>query len=251
LLNASISSRPALTKITSETGHAVNATTEAVTQPADPYNPYIADNPYGTPSPLPSPRSTLVRIKNDGKTPKLIKEMAGNVSVQLDLQNVMLAKVENILKADGKVVDGVNGGALRVQSVKKLPNDAIAVEVVMDNLVPNPFGDNIVFNGRGGIMIRGGLNINGGIVIGPNGVRINGGGNARDLPDLLDDKGQKFKISSVANDGYNFVNGSSTRSATIVFAPNPGQGAPRDLILFGTRTHSIAVPFRFENVSVP
>jgi hypothetical protein len=68
---------------------------------------------------------------------------------------------------------------------------------------------------------------------------------------LLDAKGQTFKVASIANDSVNFVNDSNTRSTTIIFQPNPGQAEPRELVLFGTRTHTIAVPFRFEKVPLP
>ena len=193
-------------------------------------------------------RSAQVRIKDDANAAKQIKEIVGNLPLQLDLQNVVLARIEKIMESAGKSVDGVNGGSLKVQSVKKLPNDAIEIQVSMENLTQNPFGNNIIING-GNVMIRG--NINGNIVINGGNVRVNGANNAKDLPDLLDAKGQKFKIHNVANDSVNFVNGSSSRTATIIFQPNPGQAGPRELVLYGTRTHTIAVPFRFENVPLP
>ena len=151
-------------------------------------------------------RFAQFRIKDGINTPKQIKEMVGNLPVQLDLQNVVLAKMENIMDSAGKSVNGAKGGSLKVQSVKKLPNDAVEIQVSMDDLAPNPFGDNIIING-GNVIIRGNVQINGGIVIGPNGVRVKGGG-TKDLPDLLDAKGQKFKLGSVSNEGINFVNGS-------------------------------------------
>ena len=101
------------------------------------------------------------------------------------------------------------------------------------------------------IIIRGNLNVQG-MVIGPGGVRINGGsGSSNDLPDLVDAKGQKYRATKVIGDSFNFVNGSSSRTVTILFQPNPGQAEPRELVLFGTRTHTIAVPFHFENLPLP
>ncbi len=233
LLNSAVSGRPAFAKLIDDKGRALQPSLEAANQPGDATS---------------GQRFTQVRIK-DEHAAKQIKEMAGNLPLQLDLQNVILAKMEKVMDAEGKSAAGANGGTLKVLSLKKLPNDAIEVQVTMENLIPNPFGNNVIING-GNVMIRG--NINGNIVINGGNVRINGsGGNAKDLPDLLDAKGQKYKVSSVANDSFNFVNGSCTRSATIVFQPSPGQGEPRELVLFGSRTHTIAVPFRFENVPLP
>jgi hypothetical protein len=195
----------------------------------------------------PMQRFTQIRIKEE-QAAKLVKEMSGELPLQVDLQNVLLARMDKVMDGAGKSVAGANGGTLKVQSVKKLPGDAIEILVTMENLIPSPFGNNIIVNG-GNVMIRG--NINGNIAINGGGVRVNGGGNGKDLPDLLDAKGQKFKVASIANDSFNFVNGSSTRSATIVFQANAGQAEPRELVVFGTRTHIIAVPFRFENLPLP
>jgi hypothetical protein len=239
LLNSAVIGRPAFAKLVDDKGRTLQPSLEAPSPPSD--------ATYGSLNA--GQRFTQVRIKDDAKAARQIKEMAGNLSVQLDLQNVILAKMEKVMESAGKSVDGASGGSLKVQSIKKLPSDAIEIQVTMENLIPNPFGNNIIING-GNVIIRANVQINGGIVIGPNGVRVNGG-NAKDLPDLVDAKGQKFKLGTITNDGFNFVNGSSTRSATIVFQPNPGQAEPRELVLFGTRTHTIAVPFRFENLPVP
>jgi hypothetical protein len=238
LLNSAVIGRPAFAQLVDDKGRTMQPSLEATNQPGDVTHVGLNSGQ----------RFTQIRIKEE-QAAKQIKAMVGNLPLQVDLQNVILAKMEKIMDSAGKSVDGASGGTLKVQSVKKLPNDATEVQVTMENLIPNPFGNNIIING-GNVIIRGNVQINGGIVIGPNGVRVNGG-NTKDLPDLVDAKGQKFRVASIANDGFNFVNGSSTRSATIVFQPNPGQGEPRDLVLFGTRTHTIAVPFRFENLPLP
>ncbi len=241
LLNSSVIGRPAFTKLLDGKGRILQPGPDSDALPPDQYFPMgLATVTWA------NARSTHVRIKDDANSATQIKEMAGNLPLQLDLQNVVLAKMERVMDAAGKSVDGVNGGSLKVQSIKKLPGDAIEIQVSMENLTPNPFGNNVIING-GNVMIRGNINV---VVNGGN-VRVNGANNSKGLPDLLDAKGQKFKINSVANDSVNFVNGSTSRNATIVFQPNPGQAAPRDLVLYGIRTHTIAVPFRFENVPLP
>ena len=188
------------------------------------------------------------------KAAKLLNELTGNLTLQLDLQNEVLAKLDNVMESAGKFAYAANGGRLKVQSIKKLDNGQIEAQVSVENVGGNPFGGNIVVNGNGGVIIRGNVIINGGgIVINGNGVRINGngGGNTNDLPSLVDAKGQKFKTVSVSNDSFNMSNGSTSRNATLVFQANPGQAEPSELVLFGTRTHTIAVPFRFENLPLP
>ncbi len=196
-------------------------------------------------------RFTQFRIRNDDRAAKAIKELAGKLAYQLDIQNELLAKVENILSAGGISAATTNGGTLRVLGVRKQDDEVVFVDVTLENTAPNPYANNIIFNGNGGVIIRG-LNVRGGIVVGPGSVRINGGdGSNKDLPDLVDAKGQKFKVGTATAENFNFTNGGVTRTATIQFLPHPGQAEPRQLVLFGTRTHTITVPFRFENVPLP
>lgn len=192
-------------------------------------------------------RFTGIRVKEGPQAAMQLKEIAGRFTLQVDLRNETLARIDKIMEAAGKSADGANGGTLKVQAVKKLDNGDIEVQVALANITANPFGANVIING-GNAIIRG--NINGRMIIGPNGVQMSGSGQG-DLPDLVDAKGQKYKVSSVAGDTFQFVNGSTARNATIVYQANPGQGAPRELVLFGTRTHTIAVPFRFENLPLP
>ena len=196
-------------------------------------------------------RTAQIHIKN-GDALTRIRDLAGKLTMQVDLQNVTLARVDKVLDAAGKSVDGVNGGRMTVQSIKKLSDGHFEAKVSLENIIPHPFGANVI--GKGGVVIRGNVIINGGggMVIGPNGVRItsNGTGSAKDVPDLLDAKGQKFK-KAVFDDNFHLTNGSSSRVASIAFHANAGQTEPSELVLFGTRTYTIAVPFRFENVPLP
>lgn len=197
-------------------------------------------------------RTAQFRVK-DGNVLQQIRELAGKLTMQVDLQNETLARIDKVLDASGKSADGANGGQMTVKSIKKLPDGNIEANISLENMFPNPFGANIVVNGKGGVVIRGNVIINGGnMVIGPNGVRISssGTGSTKDIPDLLDAKGQKFK-KAVFDDNFVMSNNSSSRTARIVFQPNAGQAEPTELVLYGTRTYTIAVPFHFENVRLP
>jgi hypothetical protein len=191
------------------------------------------------------PRHIQIRVKDGESTSKQLSELLGELTIQLDLQNETIARVEKILDAGGKSADGANGGSMKVGSVKKLGNGNVEVQVALENLAPNPFGNNLIING-GNVIIRGNVNING--------VMIGGRGNIgqrTDLPDLLDAKGQKFKIAAVTSESTHINNGSLSRQCTIVYQPNSGQAEATSLILFGSRTHTIAAPFRFADVALP
>jgi hypothetical protein len=195
-------------------------------------------------------RCTQIRLNDGTQAAKQLQELAGKLTLQLDLQNDNLARIDKILDAAGKSAGGANGGTLKLRSVKKLAGGDIEIQVSLENLARDPFGGNVAINRMGGVVIRG--NMNARIVIGPNGImQFNGAGNPIDLPDLLDSKGQKYKVGSITSDSFHFLNGTTSRTATVVYQANAGQAEPSSLVLFGTRTHTIAVPFRFADLPLP
>lgn len=244
LVNGMVAGKPALAKIADGNGRTLEAMPDQAVVDGITTGGLI-------PGVLPRRNSVQFRFKNPGDALNAIKELVGQWTVTVDLQNEVVAKLPNILNATGKSASGSNGGDLTVVSIKKTPAGDFEVTIAMNGLTPNPFGNNVVINGGGGVIIRGNVVINGAIVIGPNGVQMGGSGNRKDLPDLVDATGQKFQILAVTADNTSISNTGVSRAATIVYRPSPGQGEPRDLILFGTRNHAIAVPFRFENVAIP
>ncbi|MBI2808331.1 MAG: hypothetical protein HYX68_25365 [Planctomycetes bacterium] len=253
--SASVLGRPALERVLDEKGRTLPLAIQAVKAPpgipAGPMDLQLWIDPN---APHQHARLVEARIQDGPNAVKQIKELTGNLSFQLDLHQERLAAIANVLTSAGKSAAGKNGGTLRVQSVKKRDDGGVEMQVSIENLTANPFGGNIVFNGNGGVIIRGNNVRIQGMIIGPNGVQINGGAgnaNANELPVLFDAKGQKFRLGQLLNDNFSFGNGSSSRNATIVFHPNPDQAEPRELVLFGTRTHTIAVPFRFAGVRTP
>jgi hypothetical protein len=201
----------------------------------------------------PTRRFVQARVKEEHAAMAL-KELVGTLTLKVDRQDQVLARLDKVMDAAGQSADGVHGGTLKVNSIKKLDSGKVEAQLTLENFGANPFGGNIIINGNGGVIIRGRVQIQGGgIVMGPNGVRINGSGNGglKDLPDLVDAKGQKFKLTGASNESFVMNNGATSRTATLTYQPNPGQAEPRELILFGTRTYTIDVPFRFENVPLP
>ena len=248
LLNGIVSGKPAITRIADADGKTIDAANETIAPPANSADE--AQIMFDTAQIAPRRNSSRLRFKDPGDAAKAIKELAGQWTVTVDLQNEIVAKISDVLTATGKSAPGSNGGDMSVISIKKTSAGDFEARIAMNGLTPSPFGNNVVING-GAVIIRGNVQINGGIVIGPNGVQMGGAGNRKDLPDLLDTTGQKFQILAVTADSTSINNTGVSRTTTIVYRPNPGQAEPRDLILFGTRNHAVAVPFRFENLELP
>ena len=248
LVNGIVVGKPAIGKIAGTDGRVLE------TKPETPKVAAVANDDimagFGTFEVAPRRNSMQLRLKNPGDSVKAIKELAGQWTVALDLQNEVIAKIANVLNAEGKSSAGANGGDISVLAIKKTPAGDFEARIAMNGLTPSPFGNNVVING-GAVIIRGNVQINGGIVIGPNGVQMGGAGNRKDLPDLIDAAGKKFEVVAVIADNTSINNTGVSRTVTVVYRPNPGQTEPRDLVLFGTRNHAIAVPFRFEEIAIP
>jgi hypothetical protein len=194
---------------------------------------------------LNSSRPGLIRLKEESAG-RHLKQLAGQLTLQADLANETLARIDKVMNATGRSVGGANGGTLSVQAIRKVGDD-IEVEVTMENLTPNPFGGRI-FVGGGNVVIRGNVAVNGNGGFRINGLGSNSGG---EFPDLLDARGEKYQLVGATSDGMNIANGTWSRTVTLLYHPGPNQTAPADLVLFGTRTHTIGVPFQFQDVPLP
>jgi hypothetical protein len=244
LLNAGVAATPRFTKLADRNNHALAILPEAPAAVAkNKYTDDLAFELVGLHPDSRLPRHVELRVQESAQLSERLNEIAGTLIVQLDLANEVLAKVEKILDAGGKTVAGANGGSMKVASVKKLPNGNVEVQVALENVTPNPFGGNIIINGGGNIVIRGN-----GIVIGGRGGAQRIGGMPSDLPALLDAKGQKFALAAIPSQSTAINNGTFTRHATMLFHPIAGQTEPSELVLFGSRTHTIGVPFRFQDL---
>jgi hypothetical protein len=220
LLNNTLASRPILDKVIDQQQQPLTTLLEPtkIDPNANVVQPGIAMLPFDMmPNTGVQQRHAQIRIKEGEQAAKLLKELTGKLTLQLDLANETLAKVEKVLDASGKSVTTNNNGTLKINSVRKT-GDEIEVQITL---------------GRGGMQIGGPIN-------------------RQDLPELIDAKGQKFHLVSSSSDGNTTItNGTMSRSTTIIYRPNPGQAAPSELVLFGLRTYTIAVPFRYENVPLP
>lgn len=248
LLNLSVEGKPLIEKILDGQGKRL-----AEVVPAPKYvakdaaiSPVAADLDDLDLPPMPQ-RWTKIKVKEADAAAKVLREVSGKLTVQLDLQNVLLARIDRVLNAAGKSVAGGKGGTMTLDSIRKLESGEFEVQVSMENLTQNPLGNNAMINGNV-IIVRGNVNIRGGW--GGN-LRIDGAGNPNELPALIDAKGQKCPVANVTRESTNIINGTFARTVTVIYRPNESGAEPAELVLYGTRTHTIDVPFHFENVPLP
>jgi len=187
-------------------------------------------------------RQAVVRLKTGDKHAKVLKELKGHLTAEVIVPNETLITVENVLKAAGQTTKGKSGGAMTVNTIEKIANGDYKVKVTLEDVLGNnPFGG--VFGG--GVMIQNvQIQIGGGGAIGLGGMPGGGPG----MPDLVDAKGNKYQLVQVPSRNMNANNGQVTQEFVLVFRANNDQGEPARLVLFGSRTTTVQVPFAFQNV---
>jgi len=181
------------------------------------------------------------------KQAKSIQRLSGSFTAQVTAPPEALFTIPNVLKASGESVAGKNGGKLQINAVEKIAPGEFKVQIYLES----PLGPNAMGGAGGAIIMANGM------------VRMqrvqfqvgfNGGqipfNTMQGLPELLDSKGNKFKIVQVPARRLNFNNGLSTQEMTIVFRNQNDQGEPDRLILTGSRTVNVTIPFAFENVAL-
>jgi hypothetical protein len=186
-------------------------------------------------------REIILRFKAGEKPAKSLKELSGSFTAQVVAPPEALITIDNVLKAAGETVKGKSGGSLKLNSIAKLDNGDYKLQIYLEN-PPAP-------NANGGMIV-------GNAVIQQVQIQVGGFGgpavlgNTNGLPELVDAKGNKFQAVQIPARRMNFNNGVSHQEVTIVFRGQAGQGDPDRLILHGSRTVNVTVPFAFQNVPV-
>jgi hypothetical protein len=174
-----------------------------------------------------------------GQPGKLIKEMHGVVTVQVQTPLEPLLSVDNVLGATGKTVHGPYGGALKVIDVQREKNGQINLHVHLET--PQQDGDgawDVMPGARG-------RRINRAIIM----WRMNQ--TFQEMPDLrlLDAKGQPWKKVEAPRQPNGVLPGViSAQEFEPKFQPGAGQAEPARLVFMGRRTLILDVPFTLRDV---
>ncbi|MCI0738493.1 MAG: hypothetical protein L0Y72_05570 [Gemmataceae bacterium] len=194
-------------------------------------------------SPFQGNRQVQIRLKAGEKEAKSLKELSGTLTAQVLIPSETLLSVDNVLKSAGQTTKGKNGDAVHVTSIDKMDNGDYKVQLRLENAP----GQNAFGALNGAVQIQMQLQVQGNIV-------IEGAGapapfaNTPGLPDLVDAKGNKYKIKQIPARRMNFNNGVATQELTIVYGGGEGQGEPVRLLVTGPRMANITIPFAFKNV---
>jgi outer membrane protein assembly factor BamB len=189
-----------------------------------------ADEPEGL-----AARLVPVRLKTvTDRPPHKLKELRGTVVAQVRTPQEALVTVENVLRAAGRIVKGNQAGEVKVLDVTRQDDGRVRLKVQVEgvsrgltDVPPNPFGGNIMVNGKrlGDEDLLSSLNFA-----------------------LLDDKGKPFRTIRAISTG---VRAGAAHEYELVYQPEADQGEAARFVYLDRRTLFIEVPFALKDVPLP
>jgi hypothetical protein len=174
-----------------------------------------------------------IRLKQGEKPAKVLKELAGSVTVECLSPPVALLAIDDVMKAAGKGTTSKEGGSMDVVEISKLGNGDVRLKVR--------------WSSEQGAMARGAIMAGGGRVV----QFVGGIGNDNTLPELLDAKGKAYQLSQIQSRNTRGINNVFSQEATLVYRPAEGQGDPTRLVLNGRRDAHVQVTYRLKDVTLP
>jgi hypothetical protein len=195
-------------------------------------------------------QQVAVRLKPGEKPAKILKQLVGSISAQVQTVPEPVMAVADVLKATGKTVKGKDGGQLTLAEIARQDDGTIRVRAELQE----PVGHVInapVMPGR--------------IIVAPAGraqgiqIQVQAVGAPKRLWDandpmglsLVDSQGKAFELAGVPQCVYRFANGVATNELTLTFRPHKEQGEPAKLVYSSKRVVTIEVPFMLKDVPVP
>ena len=186
-------------------------------------------------------RQWPILLKSGKVAARVLKELQGTVAAQVQTPPQPLLTVDNVLKADGRTIKGSDGASLKVIEAHRQANGQIKLQVQLTTSQGLALG--LPRFNRGGRVFRA---AGGGIM-----VMEDGGGAGSSALVLQDPQGKKFQlvsnnILSIAQN-FNVI----TQEVQLTYQPQKEQGEAAQLVLNGTRTVVVEVPFTLKDVPLP
>lgn len=238
LLGFTLVGVPTVTRAVDEHGQVLSCVIDPTpaSAPTTPLSPAEALKEFFGQAPTPAQplqRGVTIRLQAGSKPATRLRELSGSLSAQVFLPNTTLLDLDNVLKAKGKSADLKGGGRLVLDNIETIANGTSkAVEYrVVCKLDP--------LAGTTGVMRNGRL------------VNVSSGPLGNDcVLELRDAKGRRLTLANAPRfNQENDAQGQVIRiSLTMQFYRDAGQGEPVRMLLIGTDTPTIHVPFHFENV---
>jgi hypothetical protein len=192
---------------------------------------------------IPLQHQLTLNIQAGERPAARLKELSGSFTAQVVAAPEALITLDNVLKASGDPVHGKNGGLLKLNSIEKLASGDYQVRVHLESPpLANPMAGMIL--GNGVIQVQQ-IQIQVGAFGGPPSVA-----DVHSLPELLDTHGNKFDAIQVPSRRMNIINGTVTQDMTILYRGQIGQSDPDRLVVHGSHTVNVAIPFVFHNVAL-
>jgi len=197
-----------------------------------------------------NPNHAPIRLKMGEMPAKMIKQLEGTVTCQVQSPVEALITVDNVLKAAGTSTDGVDGGSIKVVEVNREKNGQVRLKVVVQPPSQEIFDPSLGAGlGVRQIQIRRAvMQMKMGGAMGPTNVASPG------TLELRDEKGVPFQLTAnqvQQQQAQVFGGGFGVMEQELVFQPNAGQGAPAKLVFVGRRTVTAEVPFSLKDVPLP
>jgi hypothetical protein len=174
-----------------------------------------------------------VRLTLADQPSKVLKICQGMITPEVQTPSQPLVIVDNILKAKGQTVRGPDGSAITVIEVSRQDNGIVQLQVQVESGGSGPGLNQVALLNRR-MIVRGLAN-------------SSGSPGASNLS-LVDARGQLFKMLAhqVTETGVN--PNAFSQQMHLTFQPPDQRAEPAKLVLSGTRTVKIEIPFDFQDV---
>jgi hypothetical protein len=187
--------------------------------------------------PQPDARHIPVRLQVGRPAPKVIKELEGIITAQVQTPAETLLRIDDVTREVGQAVRGPHGGWLKIVALSRETNGLVKVQgqiVYPPSEEAPPAWLLNPFNPRAGQVM----------------FFVGAGANQVEVPnlELRDNRGLPFQRLEQAQGQAPATADSRPHEFRLTFQPRPGQTEPLQLVYVGRRTMIVDVPFTLRDV---
>jgi hypothetical protein len=180
-----------------------------------------------------------VVFKKAAKPSKVLKELSGTIQAQVQADPEAIMTVDKVLEAAGQTVKGREGGSIKVLQVGKEDNGMTVLRVQVENppdIIP------------AGLRVKHYAPLDSAPIPVPELRGMPSHGSTFNGLNLLDDRGNLLPLVSMRTQVQSTNGTDLIWHYTFTYARDKDQGEPARLVLSGSRTASISIPFTLTDV---
>jgi hypothetical protein len=190
-------------------------------------NNWAVFSPYGMQGQQATdPTQIPVHLRLRNQPSKMLKELTGEISVQIQTPPMPLITVPDVLKAGGKEFTSSDRHKLKVLEIARQKSGQVRLRVQIEGPSQNGFGGMMVTTG------------------------FMGGSSVTGLT-LQDAKGHNLRQLRMESMSTSSSPWAISQEMTIIFAPDKNKGAPARLVYTAPRNAVVDVPFKLHNLPLP